>query len=104
MTGLTDHLPDVLRRRAKGQTYLEIADIYGVSRQRVQQVAPSGRKGGPWKRHDPSLIREARKLWNRGLTTREIAEALSTEERPLTRCSIIGISHRNGFAYRNPPK
>jgi hypothetical protein len=38
------------------------------------------------------------------LTTREIAEALSTEERPLTRRSIIGISHRNGFAYRNPPK
>jgi hypothetical protein len=104
MTGLRDHLPDILRRRAKGQTYQEIGDIYGVSYQRVQQVAPSRRKGGPWKRHDPSLIHEARELWNRDLTTREIAEALSTEERPLTRYAIIGISHRNAFPYRNPPK
>lgn len=110
MTGLTDHLPDALRRRLDGQTLQEIADVYGYSAGYVHLVTAAkmpiqwSGKNHTSKRHDPSLIREARKLWNRGLTTREIAEALSTEERPLTRCSIIGISHRNGFAYRNPPK
>jgi hypothetical protein len=104
VTGLRDHLPDILLRRASGQTYREIGDAYGYSRARVQQLASDGRRHGQRKRHDKSLIREARKLWNRGLTTREIAEALSTEERPLTRDAIIGLAHRNGFSYRNTPK
>jgi hypothetical protein len=107
MIGLRHHLPDILHRRASGQTYREIGDAYGYTHQRVQQLVVTenpAERGRTWCRHDPSLIREARNLWNSGLTTREIAAALSTEERPLTRYAIIGISHRNGFPYRNPPK
>ncbi len=101
MNRLADHLPDILRRRAKGQSYREIAAFYGVVTGYVYQVAPAGNDRN--KPHEKSLIREARKLWNRDLTARDIAEALSTTERPLTRNAIIGISHRNGFRYRRPP-
>jgi hypothetical protein len=75
---------------AGGATYQSVGDIYGVTRERVRQIiAVSDLPRAKRPRtdpHDPSLMPRARELWElTELSAAEIARALSTEERTLTK-------------------
>lgn len=108
MSGLRDHLADILQRRDAGDTYREIALIYGVTQQRVQQVVtavrpPTRKPGQPNMTYTPytaAQIHHARTLWGLGYTYNEIAKVLTSREHPVTKGAIAGIAYRRDF----PPR
>ena len=55
----------------------------------------NGGKGRP-SSHTQGFIREALKLWKRGLSYTEVGQALG-----VTKGTIAGIAHRNDFPHRN---
>jgi hypothetical protein len=59
-----------------------------------------------WKRigHDPALIEAARRHWDEGVPTLQIAALLTTAfDRPVTKNAVIGLAHRHGFPARPSP-
>jgi hypothetical protein len=102
------------------QTETEGADADRLDVQGVQPCAEFGSLGflfGLWRGeaaitearmtisvpHSIETIKEARRLWDAGLTAGTIADALSTSERKITRNAIIGLAHRNNFPERPSP-
>lgn len=92
--------------RGGGVTQADIARDLGLSRERVRKIAlgegiTAGRgKPAP---HAPEVIQAARVLWEKGLSAQRIALCLTSKERPMSKCVISGIAHRNHFPRRPSP-
>lgn len=88
----------------EGQSYREIGRRFGISWFRVGTIA---RNGGATPRntfmnaHPLTTISLARRLWDEGLTARQIGHRLTEATgRKTSRDAVIGIAHRHGFTPR----
>ncbi|HEY5306632.1 MAG TPA: hypothetical protein VIJ52_08220 [Pseudolabrys sp.] len=69
-----------------------------------ERIAPVVCK--PWQSstpQSPEMIRAARALWNDGKAASEVAAALSTAERPVSKNAVIGMARRHDFPARVSP-
>jgi hypothetical protein len=88
----------LLRKKVPMQA---IADRFGVTRQRISQIAkelvPEQHQTRP-PVHPPEFLTRAEKLWDQGLSASEVAARMGVEKNV-----ISGISWRNGFTPRPSP-
>lgn len=90
-----------------GETRGVIADRLGLTGTRITQIlqrdAPDVAKIFAQPRVPAAIVERARMLWHHGLSASDIAHHISRDGHRLTKDSVIGMAHRNGFPPRPSP-
>lgn len=101
MTGMTERVKKLVPRiealRASGLSDAEIGRQLGYYHGgQIGKIV--GLRGNQPSSRSPEFIAEARKCWERGLSTAAIGKELG-----VTKNVIVGVAHRNGFPPRPSP-